>query len=144
MTPKAATPDVELLSAIGLFKDLRPAALRRIRAAMQPAQFEAGEVIMAKDDAASWARFYLVLDGTAQVVTAEGQTAHLGPGDTFGEISVLDGLPRSATVTATSKLETASLSSESLRELLLEEPTITYQLLVEACRRLRAAEPSQR
>jgi len=53
---------------------------------------------------------------------------------------VLDGLPRSATVTATSKLETASLSSENLRELLLEEPTITYQLLVEACRRLRAAE----
>jgi CRP/FNR family cyclic AMP-dependent transcriptional regulator len=144
MTPKPAKPDVELLSSIGLFKELRPAALRRIRAAMQPAAFEAGEVIMAKDDAASWARFYLVLGGTAEVLTADGQAATLGPGDTFGEISVLDGLPRSATVSATSRLEAASLSSENLRELLLEEPTITYQLLVEACRRLRAAESAQR
>jgi len=140
VTRQATKPDVEALAEIGLFRDLRPAALRKIRAAMQPAHFRAGDVIMAKDDAASWARFYVILEGSAEVVTADGRSIALKAGDSFGEISVLDGMPRSATVTATSELHSASLSAENLRALLLEEPALTYQLLVQACRRLRSVE----
>ena len=138
--PKLEKPSVEALSRVRLFHDLPVASVRKIRALMQPATFEAGETIVAKDDAASWARFYLILDGTAEVETADGRIVALEAGDSFGEIAVLDGQPRSATVRARSLLTAASLSAENLKALLLEEPAITYQLLVEVSGRLRSAD----
>jgi CRP-like cAMP-binding protein len=70
-----------------------------------------------------------------------GETvATFGPGDSFGEMSVLDGQPRSAAVVATTELETLGLSSWNMRALLREEPEIAMSVITELVARLRAAD----
>src|SRR5438270_13194470 len=85
-------------------------------------------------------RFYLILEGNAQVTIAGEQWAELGPGEYFGEISLIDGEPRSASVTAASDLRVLSLASFTFAPLLVEHPTITRKILLEMCARLRRAE----
>jgi CRP-like cAMP-binding protein len=56
--------------------------------------------------------FYLLVDGTADVVGGGRTVSVLGPGDTFGEIALLQRVPRTATVRARTALRLQSLSSE--------------------------------
>ena len=64
----------------------------------------------------------------------------LGPGDYFGEISLIDGKPRSATVRAETPLTTISLASWSFLPILDDQPEVSKQLLKVLCARVRAAE----
>lgn len=71
----------------------------------------------------------------------KGRTrSELGPGDYFGEMSLLDGGPRSATVRASEPLTTLSIAEWNFRPLLKSHPTIAYKMLVMMCRRLRSVE----
>ena len=64
----------------------------------------------------------------------------LGAGEYFGEISLIDGGPRSATVRTTSEVDALSLPSWAFRPLLDEEPELARSLLLVLCGRLRGAE----
>jgi CRP/FNR family transcriptional regulator, cyclic AMP receptor protein len=66
----------------------------------------------------------------------------LEAGDAFGEVSLIDGQPRSATVVARTLVRTLSLSSWNFRPLLREHPSIAEAILLEMCRRLRAVQVS--
>jgi CRP-like cAMP-binding protein len=68
--------------------------------------------------------FYVIMDGRAEVVTPAGHTRMLEAGDFFGELSLLDGLPRAATVTATEALAAARISRSSFLRLLKERPEL--------------------
>ena len=68
--------------------------------------------------------------------------ATLGAGSYFGEISLIDGGPRSATVTAKSDLKTVSLTSWDFNALLDEYPELARELLIQLCGRLRGVEQS--
>jgi CRP/FNR family transcriptional regulator, cyclic AMP receptor protein len=81
--------------------------------------------------------FFVIVDGKASVSRAGRQVATLGPGDFFGELSLLDRTPRNATVTADTRLETVVVSSQEFRSLLEEAPGLTYKLLAGMARRLR-------
>jgi CRP-like cAMP-binding protein len=81
-------------------------------------QFSPGAVVIRQGDEAD--SFYTIADGKAQVeVAADGQTAthELGPGDFFGEIALLQNVPRTATVRALDKLTVYSLSRDDFQEL---------------------------
>ena len=67
----------------------------------------------------------------------------LHPGDYFGEISLIDGGPRSATVQADVPMRTLSIASWEFKPLLEEHPAIARHMLVELCRKLRGAEAAQ-
>jgi CRP-like cAMP-binding protein len=82
---------------------------------------------------------FIVLDGTADADVDGNVVASYGPGDYFGEMSVLDGGPRSATVTATSALTLAGLAAFNLRGVVVDEPSIAMHLIEVLTRRLRAA-----
>jgi CRP-like cAMP-binding protein len=83
---------------------------------------------------------FVILEGEAQV-TRRGRTlARLRPGDVFGEISVLDGGPRTATVVASTPLLVLRLYRRELTKLLQREPQIASRLLKELARRLRSSE----
>ncbi|MCU1450968.1 MAG: uncharacterized protein JWP02_3138 [Acidimicrobiales bacterium] len=87
-------------------------------------------------------RFYVLLDGEADVLVGDDVVNRLKGGDSFGEVSLIDGQPRSATVVARTLVRTLSLSSWNFRPLLREHPSIGEAILLEMCRRLRAVEAS--
>ena len=77
--------------------------------------------------------FHLVVDGTAEVSKDGAVLTHLGHGGYFGEIGLIDGGTRSATVTATSDMTTVSLVGWDFTPL-LDNPSFTKGLLLGLCR----------
>jgi CRP/FNR family transcriptional regulator, cyclic AMP receptor protein len=132
---------VEALGATDIFGSLDRRALKRVATATTVVRHEPGKELTSqgKDGIA----FHLILDGSA-TVSVRGRTGHtLSKGEYFGEISMIDGEPRSATVTVESALTTAALTSWQFRPLLHEEPAIAEALLLALCRRIRRSESAQ-
>ena len=84
--------------------------------------------------------FFLILDGSARVDVSPRKRAKLKPGDYFGEMSLLDGGPRSATVTADTPLRVLVIKRRDFATLLREAPDLTQSLLATLSRRVRQAE----
>jgi CRP-like cAMP-binding protein len=84
--------------------------------------------------------FFLVMDGTARVEVPPEKHVLLGPGTFFGEMSLLDGGPRSATVTASTPVRLLVIGRRNFAELLKKVPGLTETLLVTLSRRVRQAE----
>jgi CRP-like cAMP-binding protein len=80
---------------------------------------------------------FLILEGRC-LVTIGGKTkAKLGPGDFFGEVALLDGGPRTATVTALSPVRLVGITGWVFRGLLMEHPSIALKTLEAVAGRLR-------
>ena len=135
-----ASCDADLLAGVPLFTGLSGRELRRIAAVAKPATFADGELIVEEGQAGG--RFFVLQSGTARVVQGGRTRATLGPGSYFGELSVLDAEPRSASVLATSPVVTWSIAEFNFRPLLKENPSLAVKLLVALGGRLRAAERS--
>ena len=133
-----AEEGVELLGAVDLFQGLGKSDLLKIHMLGRREQVRAGRELTSEGE--SGGHFYLIISGRAKVEVGGKEVPGLGPGDYFGEISLIDGEPRSATVTAETDLEVLSLASFTFRPLLLEHAGIAYKILLEMCARLRAAE----
>jgi len=84
--------------------------------------------------------FFLILDGRARVDVSPKKRVRLDPGEYFGEMSLLDGGPRSATVTAETPLRLLVIKRRDFSTLLHEAPDLTTSLLATLSRRLRLAE----
>jgi CRP/FNR family cyclic AMP-dependent transcriptional regulator len=84
--------------------------------------------------------FFLIVEGTARVHVSARKRLRLSPGDFFGEMSLLDGGPRSATVVAETPLRLLVIRRRNFRTLLDKVPGMTQNLLVTLCRRVRQAE----
>ena len=87
--------------------------------------------------------FFLVLEGEARVSRGGKGLAKLKPGDFFGEISLLDRGPRTATVTASTRIRLLGVTAWVFRGLLIEYPSIAMKLLEVVAERLRQATKSQ-
>ena len=135
--------DDVITAALGsseLFKDLPAKQLKAIAKAGRVMTFPPGAELVFENDAAA-GRFFLILEGTAEVTVQGESRATLGPGAAVGELALLDGGPRSATVTAVSELRTFSLASWNFRPF-LREPDVLSAVIGMLCRRLRAADAS--
>ena len=84
----------------------------------------------------------MIQSGTAKVQTKGRTRVTLGPGSYFGELSVFDGGPRTASVVAASPLETWSIAEFNFRALLKQYPGLALKLLGVLSGRLREAERS--
>jgi len=136
----AERSDIERLAGVDLFKGLARKELRVIAGLAKALSFPEGAVVA--EEGKPGGRFFLILDGEAKV-TVRGRTRRtLRAGDYFGEISLIDGEPRSATIMAATPLRTLALAEWNFRSALLTNPGIARKLLVELCRRLRSAESS--
>jgi CRP/FNR family transcriptional regulator, cyclic AMP receptor protein len=82
--------------------------------------------------------FFLILDGTARVDADGVAVARLGPGDFFGEVSALDGGPRTASVRAESMLRCLVLPNGVFRDFLLAHPRVAVNMIPELVRRFRS------
>ena len=83
---------------------------------------------------------FILVDGTARVHRGGQIVDHLGPGDFFGELAVLDPAPRNATVIATAELDLLVLSRAQFEAVLAKAPGLTRSLLAGMARRLREHE----
>jgi len=132
-------PDVELLARVPLFEGLSRAHLGRVASLAEHTTYNAGRVIVKRDEPGR--AFYVIVDGTAKVVKGKIVTARreaeLGPGDFFGELALLDGDPRAATVVAATPLTTIRIERAAFRHLLREEPELALKVLEGMARRTR-------
>jgi CRP/FNR family cyclic AMP-dependent transcriptional regulator len=129
---------IDRLRTVAIFRGLEERELQRIVRAGKQVRFDPGTAIALQDQGA--AGFHLILDGRVTVDVDGHERAKLGPDAYFGEMSLLDGLPRSATVTADEETTTFALTSWQFLPLLDEYPSISRALLVELCARLRRVE----
>ena len=106
---------------------------------MQKVRFMSGAVILRKGDEGASA--YLIVSGAAEVILGEGSKARtiatLGPGDVFGEMSLLAPGPRSATVRATAETECAVTSYDEFMDALQTNPEQAMQFIKTLVMRLR-------
>ena len=105
-----------------------------------PRRFEAGEIVFKEGDEGSTC--YVVRAGRARAVVAhpDGRSitlAHFGPGDIFGEMAMLDGERRSATVESIDATDAIAILSADMHRLLREYPDISVKLVAALGRRLR-------
>jgi CRP-like cAMP-binding protein len=126
------------LAAVPLFDGLTPEELDRVAQHVMEQEYGEGHEIVIQDHWA--AAFYLILDGTATVLVDGEARRTLGAGDYFGELSVIDVQPRSATVVATSPLTALVITAMDFRPVLSENWTITETILVNLCSRIRELE----
>jgi len=131
--PKTA---VDLLAHVDLFAELTPAELRKVAALAKPMEFATGEAVT--EEGTAGGRFHLIESGRVKVVVGGRTRATLGADDYFGELSLIDGEPRSASVIAAEPLRTWSIAEWNFRPLLKTQGSISYKLLVMLCQRLRA------
>jgi CRP/FNR family cyclic AMP-dependent transcriptional regulator len=135
-----SNPAMDLLQTVDLFCSLSKRDLAKVADALKEMDFNAGDVVTAEGD--KDARFYIIADGQARVSIGGRNRAILSHGDYFGEIALIDGEPRSATIVAESALRTFTLAPWNFKPLLKENPDITLTILKEMCRRLRSVERS--
>jgi CRP-like cAMP-binding protein len=126
----------ELLAAAPLLEGLDAAGLDRIAARTVEVAFTDGHVIARQGEVGTG--FFIIAAGGARVVRDGETIATLGPGDFFGELSVLDGQPRVAQVLAQGDTTCLALATWDLEAIINEQPSVGLALLRGLAGRLRA------
>lgn len=135
-----AKDTVALLKEVPLFEGLSRAELKHIARETREQWFQAGQTIVAEGQAGG--AFYLIIEGRAHAKVGQKKRGTLGPGDSFGEISVIDRSPRSATVVADTQVKTLAISSHNFISLLEEHFGMTKKVLLGLCSRVRELDRS--
>ena len=125
----------EILKKVPLFAGLDDRELEQIASTMRERRFSAGDTVT--EEGAGGAGFFIVEDGAAEV-TVEGQErGSIGPGDYFGEIALLTGSDRTATIKATSDMVCWGMTPWDFRPLVESNSTIAWKLLTAMAEKLR-------
>ncbi len=130
---------IAALRKVPLLAGLSKRELGHILRLGKEVEFLAGGLIVSVGDQGR--DFYLLLTGKAELKVPGGRTATLGPGDYFGEISVLDGGPRTATIIAMTRVSALRIDRKDFVPLLDANGSIGRKILVETAKHLRAATP---
>lgn len=129
---------IDHLAQVPLFSGCSDRDLHHLAQAVDEVMLPEGTVLTREGDVGREA--FVVVSGTAEVTRDGVAVAEIGPGAVVGEMSLLDGGPRSATVTATSDIDALVLTRPAFNAVLDEVPTFAHRLLVSLAQRLRVAE----
>jgi CRP/FNR family cyclic AMP-dependent transcriptional regulator len=129
---------VRRLSGMWLFSGCSQRELSLIARASQELSVTAGRVLCEQGRVGQ--EFFLILDGKAVVKRNGRRIGSLGRGDHFGEMALLDRLPRSASVVAESDMDLLVLSQREFNALMDRVPTLSRKLLAALSERLREAD----
>lgn len=127
-----------MLKMLPLFERCSRRELQRVAAMAVDEQRSAGEVLTRQGENGAVA--YVIVAGEAEVVRDGQVLARLGPGDMVGELCLLDGAPRSATVRTTAETRVVALAAEDFQALIAELPELSLQVLAVLAGRLRRAD----
>src|SRR3989304_2321908 len=135
--------ELGFLRNVPIFADLDDAQLDKIAKLGTRKKYKKGNIIVLEKEMG--AALFVIITGKVKVVRTDedGREVILsifGPGEFFGEMSLLDGLARSATVVATAKSELFMIHRREFLDLLNEFPAVAISLLAELTMRLRKAD----
>ena len=131
-------PSVDLIRGVPLFSDLDDKTAERLASEFIERQFDAGSSIAT--EGTDGLNFFVVASGEASVTVGGNAVGTLGPGDSFGEVALVDKSARSATVTATSPMVAYALPVWSFRPFVEQRPELAWKLLQTLAGMLRAAQ----
>jgi CRP-like cAMP-binding protein len=134
----AARPKALDLKSIWLFSSCTGSELRKIRSSLDEVVVPEGKVLV--EEGRIGLEFFLIVSGTATVTRNGKKVATLGPGGYFGELSLLDRRPRSATVVSDTEMDVLVLSQRQFNSLLQSVPTIARKMLSAMANRVREAD----
>jgi CRP-like cAMP-binding protein len=126
---------VLVLSGIPLFDDFSKKHLNRLASETDELSFGPGEAVVKEGDLGE--TLFVVLEGEGKVVRDGRKVGAVLPGDFFGELSAIDGGPRTASVVALTQLRVLRLFRRTLMSLIEDEPQVTLKLLDGIVRRVR-------
>ncbi len=133
-----AKPTPDLLRKVPLFSALDDGELESLADEFNERRFSAGDSIALEGEGGLM--FFVVESGEASVEVQGEEVGKLGPGDSFGEIALIDRRPRTATVKAASDLRTYGLPVFVFRPFVESRPQVAWKLLEAMADRLEAAE----
>jgi CRP-like cAMP-binding protein len=129
---------IERLKAVPFFAQSSTDELTLVASLAEEMDVPAGKVLVEEGQVAK--AFYVVAQGTATAVKKGRTLATIGPGSFFGELSMLDREPRTATVTAETPMRLFMIDPKSFEALLKNSPTFSRRLLEGLAERLRKAD----
>lgn len=126
----------QTLAGIPIFSECTRKELKAISKLVTPVNIPAGKVLVKEGDPGR--EFMIIVSGTATVRRNGRKVASLGPGDFFGELAVLAGVPRTATVIADVDMIVEAMNRQEFSSLLDESPAMAKKILIGAVKRLYA------
>jgi CRP/FNR family cyclic AMP-dependent transcriptional regulator len=129
---------MDLLRNIALFRPLSQSHLNAIAKYTDPFEARAGKILTRQGQHGLEA--FIIVDGRARVERDGRVIAQVGPGDVLGELSVIDGKPRTATVIAETPMTLMVIRRRDFRSLRETVPGLQEKLLATLCERLRQAD----
>jgi CRP-like cAMP-binding protein len=129
----------EELRAVSLLESIDDKELRKLAGQLKERSYPAGQTIVSEGKGGIG--FFLMLDGTASVKIRGEERGRLNPGDTFGELALLDmTADRVATIVAESDVRCASMTAWEFKPFVTGHPEVAWTMLKRVAERLRAAE----
>lgn len=128
---------VLFLKGVDLFKTIPGEELSHIAQITDEVEYTSSQTIFKEGDQGD--AMYLIIDGKVKVHSGAQVFAELGEKQCFGEMSILDAEPRSASVTALSDLSLLKIRREDFAEILADKPDISQGIIKVLTRRLREA-----
>ncbi len=123
------------LARVPLFQGISDESMARLAAVTGEIDFEEGQFIVLQGQVGTG--LYVIVEGEAKVVRGSDELARLGPNDFFGELAVIDQMPRSASVQATTPTRTLALASWDLLDLIESDPQLSLNLIKGLATRIR-------
>lgn len=133
-TRRSLEDRMEALSRTPIFGGLPKRHLKALAKESGHQRFPAGKTLVTEGLVGSV--FYTILEGTVRVSRGGRTVKRLGPGDFFGEMSILTRSPRSASVITDTPVECVTLPASGMRSVLRAEPTICFKMLTTMAERL--------
>lgn len=133
------TDPTETLRQVPLFSSLDKKELALLAKLVKEQTYQPGTTIVKAG--AGGHGLYIIKEGEVSIIQDGKTVSSMGPGQFFGEISVLDGGPRTADVRAEAPTTCLALISWEVKPLLMENAGITYKMLLEMVKRLRNTAP---
>jgi CRP-like cAMP-binding protein len=132
------TPSRDLIRGVPLFAETDERFLDRLAEEFNPRRYAPGELMA--EEGEPGATFFVIESGEAAVLVHGNEVHTLGPGDSFGEVALIDRSARSATVRADTEVRGYQLPIFSFRPIVESHPEMTWALLEALARRVRDAE----
>lgn len=131
---------VALVQKVSLFRDLSRKQLGEIARLTEEIDVPAGKRLATAGERGN--ELFVIIAGEAVVKTAPGRTVRLGPGKFFGEMSLIDGRPRSANVDAGTDMRLLVVGRREFWALLSVAPSLVHTIMQTLSNRVREAEAS--